>query len=142
MRHDVTPPLQKKIRFYLRVTWKRYSWQYAVDLKERRIDGNIIPLIDLVDPSAPKGRRYVGRFDSTEADTRKCILLGVDSCFKPDDFEYRAAAWALQRLSWGADPATLPAGTRIDIEFAPGTTDADVSEMLQRMADWRKEHAK
>ena len=143
VRHSVTPPLPKKVRFYLTVTWatksgKTLSWRYAVDFKERRIDGAIIPLVDYLDDSAPKGRRYVGRFDFCEPDTSKAILMGVDSEFKSSDLVYRAASWALQRLSWGADPATLPVGTRIDIEMDRYSTDADLQEMLVKVAMQRK----
>ena len=128
--HGTTPPLPRKLRFFVTVTWKRYIWKYAVDVKERRVDGQIINLVDYIDPKAPDKRQYVGRFDPTQADTRQAILLGTTSAFRPESYEYRAAAWALQRLSWGADPTTLPHGVKIDVTLAPGLSEDDIERML------------
>lgn len=135
--NNTTPPLPRKLRFFVTVTWKKYSWRYAVDVKARRVDGEVINLVDYIDPRQPDKRCYVGRFDPTQADTRKAILLGTQSAFQPDEYEYRAAAWALQRLSWGAEPSTLPEGVSIDVALAPGLTTDDINVMLDMMRSSR-----
>lgn len=126
-----------KVRLYLTVTHtsqksgRRSSWRYAVDVKERRIDGHPIALVDYL-PDDGRRPMYVGRFDPTATEEASAILLSDHSRFPADAIEYRAAAWSLLRIYW-ANAGDLPAGATVSIEPAPGYSAEQVAELSAGM---------